>query len=140
MFSYVIAADSFKIGNDAEVNKASERLHKYGILHDCLLQHMLKKFQSEYPAAVQVTKEEVVDILRLFRLVARITKEAWFSEEGAFLLSDNRCTMTMVIPSLFPCLVSQEERSIPNTKQRKNCLLQIYQWVCPCESSEPVNS
>ena len=118
LFSYVIAADSFKIGNDAEVNKASERLHKYGILHDCLLQHMLKKFQSEYPAAVQVTKQQVVDILLLFRLVARITKEAWFNEEGVFLLSDNGVSDnsdTFIVP----CLVPQEDRSIPNTKQER---------------------
>ena len=101
LFGYVIASDSFEIGNDADVNKASERLRKYGILHDCLLQHMLKKFQSEYPAAVQVTKQQVVDILLLFRLVARITKEAWFSEEGFPSLSGHGDDNTLLFPVLF---------------------------------------
>ena len=131
LFSYVIAADSFKIGNDAKVNKASERLHKYGILYDCLLQHMLKKFQSEYPAAVQVTKQQVVDILLLFRLVARITKEAWFSEEGFFSLPDNG------VPDngdtfIVPCLVPQEDtRNIPNTKQERIVYFQFTSGFVP---------
>ena len=125
LFGYIIAADSFEIVNDADVNKASERLHRYGILHDCLLQHMLKKFQSEYPAAVQVTKQQVVDILMLFRLVACITKEAWFSEEGSNGVSDKGDTF------IVPCLVPQEDRSIPNTKQERIVYFQFNSGFVP---------
>ena len=131
LFSYILAADSFEMGNDPDVNKASEWLHRYGILHDCLLQHMLKKFQSEYPAAVQVTKQQVVDILLLFRLVARITKEAWFSEEGFFSLPedgvpDNGDTF------IVPCLVPQEHtRNIPNTTQERIVYFQFTSGFVP---------
>ena len=126
LFGYVIAADSFEIGNDAEVNNASERLHKYGILHDCLLQHMLKKFQSEYPAVVQVKKRQVVDILLHFRLVARITKKAWFNEEGFFSVSDNGDTF------IVPCLVHQEDtKNIPNTTQERIVYFQFRNRFVP---------
>ena len=129
LFGYVIAADSFEIGNDAEVNKASERLHKYGILHDCLLQHMLKKFQSEYPGAIQVTEQQVVDILLHFHLVARITKEAWFSEEG-FPSPPGRGDTFIV-----PCLVPRENlntiKNIPKTKQERIIYYQFSSQFVP---------
>ena len=126
LFSYILAADSFETGNDAAVNKASERLHKYGILHDCILQHMLKKFQSEYPAVTQVTKQQVVDILLHFRLLARITEEAWFSEEGFFSLPDNGDTF------IVPCLVPQEDnKSIPNTEQERIVYFQFISGFVP---------
>ena len=82
LFSYVIAAQSYKTGG--EFDWAWERLTKHGILHECLLQHMLDKFHSDYPAAdsIRVTKQQVVDILLRFHLLSRITKDAWFSEEG----------------------------------------------------------
>ena len=82
LFSYVIAAQSYKTGG--EFDWAWERLTKHGILHECLLQHMLDKFHSDYPVAdsIRVTKQQVVDILFRFHLLARITRGAWFSEEG----------------------------------------------------------
>ena len=131
LFSYILAADSFEMGNDPDVNKASERLHRYGILHDCLLQHMLKKFQSEYPAVEQVEKHQVVDILLLFRLVAHITKEAWFSEEKFFSLPDDG------VPDngdtfIVPCLVPQENtRNIPNTTQERIVYFQFTSGFVP---------
>ena len=54
LFSYVIAAFSYKIGS--MVDDVWERLTKYGILEESLLQHMLDKFHSDYPSVVDVTK------------------------------------------------------------------------------------
>ena len=42
LFSYIIAAQSYNTGG--EYDWAWKRLTKYGILHECLLQHMLDKF------------------------------------------------------------------------------------------------
>ena len=98
VFSYVIAAQSYKTGG--EFNWAWERLTKYGILHECLLQHMLDKFHSDYPAidSIWVTKQQVVDILLRFHLLARITREAWFSEEGFPSLPESGDAF--IVPSL----------------------------------------
>ena len=53
LLSYVIAAFSYKKGS--VVDDAWERLAKYGILEESLLQHMLDKFHSDYPSVVRVT-------------------------------------------------------------------------------------
>ena len=112
LFAYVIAAHSYKIGS--MVDKAEERLTKYGILEENLLQHMLDKFRSDYPSVVRVTKQQVVDILLSFHLVAHITREAWFSEEGCPSLPD--CGDTFIVPSLVP---QDDGKNIPNTKQER---------------------
>ena len=98
LFAYVIAAHSYKAGSG--VDEAEKRLTKYGILEESLLQHMLDKFHSDYPSVVRVTKQQVVDILLSFHLVARITRKAWFSEEGCPSPPDSGDTF--IVPSLVP--------------------------------------
>ena len=61
---------------------------------------MLDKFHSDYPSVVCVTKQQVVDILLSFHLVACITREAWFSEEGCPSPPDSGDTF--IVPSLVP--------------------------------------
>ena len=112
LFSYVIAAFSYKIGS--MVDDVWEQLTKYGILEESLLQHMLDKFHSDYPSVVHVTKQQMVDILLSFHLVARITREAWFSEEGYPSLPE--CSDTFIVPSLVP---RDNGKNIPNTKQER---------------------
>ena len=112
LFSYVIAAFSYKKGS--VVDDTWERLTKYGILKESLLQHMLDKFHSDYPSVVCVTKQQVVDIVLSFHLVGRITREAWFSEEGYPSLPD--CGDTFIVPSLVP---QDDGKNIPNTKQER---------------------
>ena len=112
LFSYVIAAFSYTIRG--HLHEAWERLTKYGILEESLLQHMLDKFHSDYPSFVRVTKQQVVDILLSFHLVAHITREAWFSEEGYPSLPD--CGDTFIVPSLVP---RDDSKNIPNTKQER---------------------
>ena len=112
LFSYVIAARSYKKGT--AVDGAWDRLTKYGILEESLLRHMLDKFHSDYPSVVCVTKQQVVDILLSFHLVARITKEAWFSEEGYPSLPDSGDTF--IVPSLVP---RDDGKNIPNNKQER---------------------
>ena len=87
---------------------AWERLSKYGILEENLLRHMLSKFKKDYPSAVDITKEQVVDILLSFHLIACITRRAWFSEEQHPFFPDD--DDTFIVPSL----VHQDDRkSIP---------------------------
>ena len=112
LFSYVIAAFSYTIRG--HIHGVWERLTKYGILEESLLQHMLDKFQSDYPSVVRVTKQQVVDILLSFHLVARINREAWFSEEGYPSLPDYGDTF--IVPSLVP---QDDGKNIPNTKQER---------------------
>ena len=112
LFSYVIAARPYKTGT--VVDGAWERLTKYGILEESLLQHMLDKFHSDYPSVVRVTKQQVVDILLNFHLVARITREAWFNEEGCPSLPDSGDTF--IVPSLVP---RDDDKNIPDTKQER---------------------
>ena len=116
LFSYVIAAQSYKTGAQFDNDWAWERLTNYGILHECLLQHMLNKFHSDYPGAglIQVTKQQVIDILLCFHLLARITREAWFAEEGLPPLPDNGDTF--IVPSL---VRTDDDRNPPETEQEK---------------------
>ena len=114
LFSYVITAHSYK-SMGCDLDKAQKRLIKYGILHESLLQHMLDKFHSDYPSEVGVTYRQVVDILLCFHLVARITKEAWFSEEGCPSLPPESGESFIV-----PCLVPHDvNKAPPNTRRDK---------------------
>jgi len=98
LFSYIITACSFKRGKG--LDESWKRLTSYGILHENLIQHMLDKFHSDYPSSIEIAKQQVVDILLHFHLIARITKEAWFSEEGYPSLPENGDTF--IVPSLVP--------------------------------------
>jgi len=112
LFCYIISAHSYKRGKGFD--EAWKRLTKYGILHESLLQHMLGKFHTDYPSEVKVGKEQVVDILLCFHLVARITREAWFSEEGYPSLPDDGDTF--IVPSLVP---RDDGRNPPYTEQER---------------------
>ena len=112
LFSYVIATFSYTI--KGHIHEAWERLTKYGVLEESLLQYMLGKFHSDHPSVVCVTKQQVVDILLSFHLVACITREAWFSEEGYPSLPD--CGDTFIVPSLVP---RDGGRKIPNSKRER---------------------
>ena len=111
LFSYVIAAQSYNTGG--EFDSAWKRLTKYGILHGCLLQHMLDKFHSDYPGLIQVTKQQAVDILLCFHLLAHITSKAWFAEEGFPTLPDSGDTF------IVPSLVRLDDRDPPKTDEEK---------------------
>ena len=114
LFSYVITADSYCKGVHHQLDEAWEQLTKYGILHESLLSHMLYKFHSEYPSVVRVTKEQVVDILLCFHLVAKITREAWFVEKGYPCIPDSGDTF--IVPSL---TIHDERKMIPSTAKEK---------------------
>ena len=73
---------------------------------------MLDKFHSNYPSVVKVNKEQVVDILLCFHLIACTSREAWFCEEGYPSLPD--IGDTFIVPSLVPY---NDSRNSPNTKQ-----------------------
>ena len=113
LFSYVIAAESYKTGG--ELDWAWKWLTKYGILHECLFQHMLDKFHSDYPVdgLMQVTKQQVKDILLCFHLITCITREAWFAEEGLPPLPESGDTF------IVPSLVRADDRNPPETEQER---------------------
>ena len=113
LFGYVVDAHSYKTG--CTLDWAWKQLTDYGILHDCLLQHMLNKFHSDSdpPDSIQVTKKQTVDILLHFHLLARITSKAWFAEEDDFpQLSGSD---TFIVPSL----ARVDDRNPPETEQEK---------------------
>ena len=113
LFSYIITAHSF-VTMGCDLDEAYERLAKYGILQENLLEHMLKKFHSDYPSAVSISYQQVVDILLCFHLIARITKEAFFCEEGCPSLPDHGDVF--IVPSLVP---KDEVKMPPRTKQER---------------------
>ena len=110
LFSYIITAHTYKRGTG--LDEVWKWLTKYGILQESLLKHMLDKFHSDYLGAVKVTREQVVDILVHFHLVAHINREAWFSEEGYPSLPDSGDTF--IVPSLVPC---DDGRNNPNSSK-----------------------
>jgi len=124
LFSYVIAAQSYKTGT--VFDGAWERLTQYGILEENLLQHMLDKFHSDCPSVVRVTKKQVVDILLSFHLVAHITRNAWFSEEGYPSLPDYGDTF--IVPSLVP---RDDYKNIPNTKEQRIIYFKFFSGFIP---------
>ena len=114
LFTYIIAGGSYKTG--CEFDWAWLRLSKYGILHECLLQHMLDKFHSDYPVTnlMQINKQQVVDILLYFHLLARVTSKAWFAEEGLPPFPENGDTF--IVPSL---VRADNDRNIPETEKER---------------------
>jgi len=113
LFSYVITALTY-VTMGSDLDKAWKRLTKHGILQENLIKHMLEKFYSDYPSAVLITYQQVVDILLCFHLIARITKEAVFNEEGYPSLPDHGDVF--IVPSLVP---RDATKVPPSTKQER---------------------
>ena len=112
LFSYVITAHSYITGTEQDY--AWQQLTKYGILHENLLVHMLEKFHSDYPTPVHVTKQQIVDILLCFHLIALINRKAWFAESGYPTLP--KCGDTFIVPSLVP---RDHTKTIPCTENER---------------------
>ena len=120
LFSYVITAHTY-VNKASDLDKAWERLSKHGILQDNLLEHMLKKFYSENPSAISISYQQVVDILLCFHLVARITKEAWFCEEGCPSLPDHGDVF--IVPSLVP----RDRTKVPPSSDRERIIYFVFE-------------
>ena len=125
LFGYVITADTYIKGG--EFDWAWKRLYKYGILHECLLKHMLDKFHSDYPTAVHITIEQVVDILLCFRLLARITTEVWFIEEKPHCTKLPESGETFIVPSL----ARNDNRNIPKDDNQRIIYFKFYSGFVP---------
>ena len=124
LFSYIITAHSYKRGKGFD--ESWKRLNKFGILHEDLLVHMLNKFHSDHPGVMKVTKEQMVDILLRFHLVARITREAWFSEEGYPSIPDDGDTF--IVPSLVP---HDSEKNPPSTESERFVYFKFFSGFIP---------
>ena len=112
LFSYVITAHTYATGSDHD--KAWERLKNYGILGGNLFAHMVQKFLSEYPSVVSVTKDQVLDILLRFHLVAHVTANAWFTDED--FQPPHNFGDTFIVPSF---VHHDDGKSPPKTNQEK---------------------
>ena len=113
LFSYVIVGHSYaSLGSD--LDKAYKRLTQYGVLQQNLLQHMLKKFHTDYPSKMCINYKQVVDILLCFHLLAGITREAWFTEEGYPSLPESGDVF--IVPSLVPY---DTRKTVPNRDQER---------------------
>ena len=124
LFSYVITAHSYITGT--ELDGAWRQLTKYGILHEKLLVHMLEKFLSDYPITVHVTKQQVIDILLCFHLVALISREAWFAETGYSSIPESGDTF--IVPSLVP---RDETKTIPSTDKERIIYFKFHTGFIP---------
>ena len=120
LFSYVITAHTY-VAMASDLNKAWKRLTKHGILQENLLEHMLKKFYSDYPSAISINYQQVVDILLCFHLVARITKETWFCEEGCPSLPDHGDVF--IVPSLVP----RDIAKVPPSSDRERIIYFVFE-------------
>ena len=120
LFSYVITAHTY-VAEASDLDNAWERLTKHGILQENLLEHMLKKFYSDHSGAISISYQQVVDILLCFHLVARITKEAWFCEEGCPSLPDNGDVF--IVPSLVP----RDATKVPPSSDRERIIYFVFE-------------
>ena len=120
LFSYVITAHTY-VAMASDLDKAWKRLTKHGILQENLLEHMLKKFYSDHPSAISISYQQVVDILLCFHLVARITKEAWFCEEGCPSLPDHGDVF--IVPSLVP----RDRTKVPPSSDRERVIYFVFE-------------
>ena len=120
LFSYVITAHTY-VTMASDLDKAWKRLTKHGILQENLLEHMLKKFYSDYPSAISISYQQVVDILLWFHLIARITKEAWFCEEGCPSLPGHGDVF--IVPSLVP----RDTTKIPPITEQERMIYFVFE-------------
>ena len=125
LFSYVITAHSY-ITEGTELDDAWKQLTENGILRENLLVHMLDKFLSEYPITVHITKQQVVDILLCFHLVALISREAWFAETGYPSIPESGDTF--IVPSLVP---RDETKTIPSTDKERIIYFKFHTGFIP---------
>ena len=125
LFSYIITAHSY-ITEGTELDDAWKQLTENGILRENLLVHMLDKFLSDYPITVHITKQQVVDILLCFHLVALISREAWFAETGYPSIPESG--NTFIVPSLVPC---DDTKAIPSTDKERIIYFKINTGFIP---------
>ena len=120
LFSYVITAHTY-VTMASDLDKAWKRLTKHGILQENLLEHMLKKFYSDYPSVISISYQQVVDILLWFHLIARITKDAWFCEEGCPSLPDHGDVF--IVPSLVP----RDTTKVPPSAEQERMIYFVFE-------------
>ena len=125
LFSYVITAHSY-ITEGTELDDAWKQLTENGILRENLLVHMLDKFLSDYPITVRITKQQVVDILLCFHLVALISREAWFAETGYPSIPESGDTF--IVPSLVP---RDDTKTIPSTDKERIIYFKFHTGFIP---------
>ena len=125
LFSYVITAHSY-ITEGTELDDAWKQLTENGILRENLLVHMLDKFLSDYPITVHITKQQVVDILLCFHLVALISREAWFAETGYPSIPESGDTF--IVPSLVP---RDDTKTIPSTDKERIIYFKFHTGFIP---------
>ena len=125
LFSYVITAHSY-ITEGTELDDAWKQLTENGILRENLLVHMLDKFLSDYPITVHITKQQVVDILLCFHLVALISREAWFAETGYPSIPESGDTF--IVPSLVP---RDDTKTIPSTNKERIIYFKFHTGFIP---------
>ena len=121
LFSYVITAHTY-VTMGTDLDKVWKRLTKHGILQANLFEHMLKKFYLDYPSAISISYQQVVDILLWFHLIARITKEAWFCEEGHLSLPADHGDM-FIVPSVVP----RDVTKVPPTTKVERLIYFVFQ-------------
>ena len=95
LFDYVLNAYPHDV-LEPDFERAWQELKSTGILHECLLRHILAKYRTDYPSAPYITYQQLRDVLVSFRLLACIT---------------NKTTDTgdvFIVPSLAPTSAGQE--------------------------------
>ena len=122
LFGYVITAHTY-VTTGSDLDKAWKRLTKHGILQENLLKHMLEKFYSDCPSAVLISYRQVVDILLCFHLIARITKEAFFCEEGCPSLPDDDDNDVFIVPSLVP----RDPAKVPPSTEQERMIYFVFE-------------
>ena len=119
--SYVIVAHPYKISASRH-DKQYDRLQKQGILLEDFIVHMTQMFdEHQQHFGVSLTSEQVINLIKHFKLVAQIDTNTRFLEEEVPLpVNDGK---VFIVPSILPLKLSNSEVTLPSHGDKYACIV-----------------
>ena len=120
LISYVIVAHPYKISASRH-DKQYDRLQKQGILLEDFIEHMTQRFnEDQRQFGVSLTTEQVVSLIKHFKLVAQIDTNTRFLEETVPLPKNDG--NVFIVPSILP-LELPDKVKLPSHGDKYACII-----------------
>jgi len=121
LISYVIVAHPYKV-SACRQDEQYTRLQKHGILVEDFVDYMTQKFNvDQRHFGLSLTSEQVVGLIKHFKLVAQTNRHTRFLEENIQQPMNNG--EVFIVPSMLPIKLPNSKIKLPSHKDKHACIV-----------------
>jgi len=122
LIAYVIVAHPYtKSGTHHD--DQYDRLKKHGILAEDFIDHMTQRFNEDQKQfGFSLEPREVIGLVKHFKLIAGVDKNARFLEEARHPMLGNDEKEVYIVPSMLP-LNLPDNTTLPSPKDKHSCVV-----------------